>query len=264
MESSATVVLREKNKIAYLKLNRPHACNALNQTLIQELSRYLKSIAEDPSIRLVVLEGEGQHFCAGADIKEMSALKNASHEKRLQEAQHLNEMLCHLSQVPQPIIACIQGQVRGGGLGLVSCVDIAIASDNAEFAFSETRLGLIPALISPYVVAAIGARHAFAYMLSAEVFSATEALRIGLIHKSTTNLELSNARDILIATLLRNGPCALKEVKALAKTLRNPVPFGLQENLMAKLAELQGHEEAREGLLAFIEKRKPTWAIDVS
>jgi len=264
MDCSATVILNEKNNVAYLSLNRPAACNALNQTLIQELNRHLKSLAENSNIRLVVLQAEGNHFCSGADLKEMALAKNLSYEQKLAEAQHLSEMLQRLYQLPQPTIACIQGQVRGGGLGLIACVDITLAANNAQFSFSETKLGLIPAIISPYVVSAIGARAAIAQMFSGEVFEAKEAHRLGLIHKLFPEPELAISRDNLIATLLKNGPIALKEMKALAKTLRQQVTPALQESLIEKLAELQSSPEAKEGILAFLEKRQPSWAYHVS
>lgn len=249
-----------KDGLATIILNRPDVRNALNDILVQELSDTLMQLETEKSIKVILLASSGPIFSSGADLNWMQAAALMSRQENIEDAKKLSQLLQTLHAFPKPTLVKIQGPAYGGALGLICCCDIAIASENAVFSFSETRIGLAPAVISPYAIAAIGRRAAQRYFLTAEVFDAKKACEIGLIHATTGENELSGNCDTILKTLLANGPLALQKTKQLIKDVAD-APFekatrALTENL---IADIRCSEEGREGIKAFLEKRKPLW-----
>jgi len=202
--------------VGIITLNRPERQNAFDDALIAELSTAIDRMATDPAVRVLVISSTGQSFCAGADLNWMKHAAEYSSSENLRDSRALAEMLRRLAQCPKPTIARVQGAAHGGGVGLLACCDVAIATFDAEFSLNEVRLGLILAVISPHVIAAIGERHARRYLLTAERFSAAEAYRIGLLHELVTDVAaLDEAVGEIVDALLNNAPGALAECKAL-------------------------------------------------
>lgn len=256
---------RDPRGIATLVLDRPGARNALSAELIGRLSAALDSLADDAGLRVVKLTGAGSAFCAGADIAEMRAAGAAAAEQNFAAARQFVALLERLERMPQPTVAIVNGAAHGGGVGLVAACDIAIAAAGARFALSEVRLGLIPAMISPYVIRAVGARQAARYMLTGEVMDAATAVRIGLVHDVIDDASLVAAGDSLIDVLLAGGACAQREIKILLRRVAGRGEAGsiadiaLQDELAHWIARLRGSAEGREGLSAFLERRPPRW-----
>lgn len=250
----------DRRGVATLCLNRPKLHNAFDDQLIAEMTATLGRLGEDPQVRLVLLSATGKSFSAGADLNWMRRMADYSREENLADAQALAELMRRLNELPQPTIALVQGPAIGGGVGLVAACDIVIASEQARFCLSEVKLGLIPAVISPYVIAAIGARQARRYFLSAELFDAAEALRIGLAHRLCPAAELTEHGDRLCRQLLQNGPLALSAAKQLiAEVAERPIDEALIHMTAERIASIRATEEGREGLNAFLDKRKPSW-----
>src|SRR6202165_3339532 len=201
----STLEITVTGAIARVALNRPEVHNAFDETLIAELTHFVRTFDADTGIRVLVLEGRGKSFCAGADLNWMKKMAAFSQAENLADASSLAAMLSALNAMSKPTVAGVHGAAYGGGVGLVACCDIAIGTPGAMFALSETRLGLIPAAISPYVIEAIGARAARRYFLSAERFGAEEARHLGLLHELVAEAELDAAVDRLVATPLRAG-----------------------------------------------------------
>jgi len=247
--------------VATLSLNRPERHNAFNDEVIAELTSAFALLAEHKSVRAVLLKGQGKSFSAGGDLGWMK--KAAAYSKAENEAdgQKLSDMYQALKTLPRPVIALAHGAVMGGGAGLVACADIAIASMDAKFAFSEVRLGLIPATISPFVIAAIGERNASRYFLTGERFDADAAKAIGLVHDVVgAPADLGPAAELFITLLLEAGPEATSRAKALIRGIAGrPVSDELRAWTAKEIAEARATDEAREGLAAFFEKRKPGW-----
>lgn len=252
--------------VAIITLNRPDKHNAFDAPMIGALTDALQALECDRNVRVVVLTGAGSTFCAGADVSAMRAIARASERDNVQDAMRLGELLATLSALSRPTIARVNGNAFGGGVGLVACCDIAIASSAARFALTEVRFGIVPAMISPYVVAAIGARQARRYVLTAESIPAEEARRIGLVHEVAAAEALDEAIEPVIASLLKGGPEAQREAKELIREVRNSTaPDELARHATARrLARLRGSEEGQEGLSAFLEKRSPRWGHDES
>jgi methylglutaconyl-CoA hydratase len=245
---------------ATLLLNNPEQHNAFDDRLIAELTAALKRLAENPQIRVVILASNGKSFSAGADLNWMLRVADYSLEENVEDALALAELMRTLNELPKPTIALVQGAAFGGGVGLVAACDIVIASDRASFCLSEVKLGLIPAVISPYVIAAIGPRAARRYFLTAERFPADEALRLGLVHQIVPEPELPSTADQLSRQLLQNGPQALAEAKRLIREVSGrPVDKKLVELSAEWIAAIRATEEGREGLQAFLAKRPPNW-----
>lgn len=245
---------------ATVTLNRPDVHNAFDDHLIQLLTRELEALDRDPSVRVVVLAAAGKSFSAGADLNWIKRTADYSEAENLADAKALAGLMKTLSGLSKPSVAAVQGAAYGGGVGLIACSDIAIASETAVFSLSEVKLGLIPAVISPYVIAAIGQRQAHRYMLSAERFDAREALRIGLVHQVTTAEGLEAGVGHMVETLLANGPEAMAETKKLiAAVAGRPRDDTLIADTAARIARVRGSEEGREGVAAFLEKRQPGW-----
>jgi methylglutaconyl-CoA hydratase len=246
-----------------LTLNRPELHNAFDDALIAQLTQALKQLETDPQVRVVVLAANGKSFSAGADLNWMRRMAEYSYQQNLTDALALAELMRILNTLAKPTVAKIQGPAYGGGVGLVACCDFAIASEAASFSLSEVKLGLIPAVISPYVVNAIGERQARRYFLTAEPFSAHEAQRIGLVHEVVTPQELDAALAKLLATLAGNGPAAMVAAKDLARAVsRGPLDMVMIEDTARRIAEIRASAEGREGLAAFLNKRKPAWCKD--
>lgn len=245
--------------VATLTLNRPEVHNAFDDALIAQLNQEIDRLSRHPDVRLLVLNATGKSFSAGADLGWMKRMASYSQEANFADAAELERLMRSLYEFPQPTLAVVQGAAYGGAVGLVSCCDIAIASSSASFALSEARLGLAPAVISPYVVAAIGARQASRYFLSAERFEATRAASLGLVHEVVAPEMLESAADALIATLLANGPVALMACKRLLREISPASNDALREYTTTLIANLRTSQEGQEGLGAFFEKRPPAW-----
>ncbi|MFN3586178.1 MAG: enoyl-CoA hydratase-related protein [Moraxellaceae bacterium] len=245
--------------VATLTLNRPEVHNAFDDALIAQLNEEISRFSRHPDVRLLVLNATGKSFSAGADLGWMKRMASYSQEANLADAAELERLMQSLYAFPKPTLAVVQGAAYGGAVGLVSCCDIAIASSSASFALSEAKLGLAPAVISPYVVAAIGARQASRYFLSAERFEATRAASLGLVHEVVAPEMLESAADALIVTLLANGPVALMACKRLLREISPASNDALREYTTTLIASLRTSQEGQEGLGAFFEKRPPAW-----
>lgn len=250
--------------VATVTLRRPDVHNAFDDVLIDRLRRELQGLANDPVVRVVVLAAEGKSFSAGADLNWMKRMAGYERAENIEDAKNLGKLMATLHRMPQPTVAIVQGAAYGGGVGLVAACDIAIASEDASFCLSEVRLGLIPAVIGPYVVAAIGEREAARYILTAEKFSATEAQRIRLVQDVVPADELQNRRNEVIENLLKGGPKALSEVKNLISYITKSATQDekVVRDTAGHIARVRATDEGQEGVSAFLEKRKPTWVRD--
>ncbi|MBL8481565.1 MAG: enoyl-CoA hydratase/isomerase family protein [Rhodocyclaceae bacterium] len=242
-------------------LCRAERHNAFDEALIADLSAALRELDAAEDARVVVLSALGKSFCAGADLAWMRRAAAYGEAENLSDARKLAELLRILNEMSKPTVARVQGPAYGGGVGLVAACDIAIATYDAQFALSEAKLGLIPAVISPYVVEAIGARKARRYFLSAERFSAAEAYRIGLVHEIVPGLEeLDQAVGEVIDALLACGPAAQRECKQLLRDLAGRATDAeLIDHTARAITRVRASAEAREGIAAFLEKRQPDW-----
>lgn len=255
-----TVAVDVRDGVALLALARPEVHNAFDEVMVAELTATLEALDRDRAVRAVVLMGQGRSFCAGADLAWMRKMAGYGHDENVADARGLAEMLRALAHLSKPTIARVHGAAFGGGVGLVACCDIAVATQQATFALSEAKLGLVPATISPYVIEAIGARHARRYFLTAERFTAAEAYRIGLVHDIVTDEELDARVNEILGHLLVAGPCAQAEAKSL---IRGVAHRRIDDELVAGTAEciavVRASAEAREGVAAFLSKREPKW-----
>jgi methylglutaconyl-CoA hydratase len=246
--------------VATLSLNRPEKHNAFDDVLIADLLQFLDNIEHDKSIRVLVLRAQGKSFCAGADLDWMRRMADYDLEQNLADARQLARLMYRLDRLNKPVIALVQGASFGGGVGLIACCDIAIASADAIFSLSEVRLGLIPSVISPYVIAAIGSRAARRYFLSGERFDAARALQLGLLHEVVEPEALDVSLEQCIDGLLISGPGAQAAAKELIQQVQGrAIDESLIEETARRIAEVRASDEAREGLSAFLEKRKPDW-----
>jgi methylglutaconyl-CoA hydratase len=244
--------------VARVTLNRPEVHNALNAPLIRALTENFIRLGEDDTVRLVVLTGAGKSFCAGADLEDMKASGQKTTSENEADARALAHLFEAINFCPKPVLMQAKGAVMGGGVGLISCADYVIADAATKFCLSEVRLGLIPAVISPFVLAKVGQSHARALFLSAERFDVARALNIGLIHQYTDEIE--SAVDALIAQMLENGPKAQTAAKALIFEVdKKPIDFHLTTLTSQRIAAIRASDEGVEGLSAFLEKRKPRW-----
>ena len=254
------VELSIENQVAKVTLNRPEMHNAFNEHVISSLIECFDKVENDNSIRVMVLQASGHSFSAGADLNWMQKMASYSESQNLSDARQLSLMFSKLYNLSTPTIAKIQGSAFGGAIGLVACCDIAIASRMSKFCLSEVKLGLIPAVISPYVIKAIGERAARRYFLTAEVFDAHTAKQLGLVHQITGNLDC--ALDNLLQTLIDNGPVAVKAAKALINDVANKE---IDNEIIAltaeRIAKIRVSDEGQEGLTAFFEKRPPQWQL---
>ncbi len=254
------IELELRPAIAVLTLNRPEVHNAFDQKLISELSAALRRLDRDPDVRAVVLAGAGKGFCAGADLNWMREMAGYSRAQNLADANALARMLATLNRMSKPTIARVHGAAYGGGVGLVACCDIALGTPEATFALSEARLGLIPATISPYVIEAIGARAARRYFLTGERFGADEAYRLGLLHELVPLPELDARINEILGALLITGPAAQAECKDLIRAVASRrIDARLIADTARRIARVRASPEAKEGVDAFLGKRKASW-----
>lgn len=250
------------NGVLTLQLDRPDVHNAFGEQLIRELTEALQTAADDPAVRILVLSGAGKSFSAGADMNWMRSMVAASAEENELDAQHLARMLRRLNYFPKPTIARIHGAAFGGGVGLVACCDIAVAADSAMFALTEVRLGLAPAVISPFVFRRIGEGQARRFFLTAERFNAAQAQRMGLVQLVVPSDELDTTIAAQVALLLQGGPNALKQAKRLIYSAAghdNTRQRQIDEDNAHLIARLRVSDEGQEGLRAFLDKRMPSW-----
>ncbi|WP_291993737.1 enoyl-CoA hydratase/isomerase family protein [Candidatus Accumulibacter sp. ACC003] len=250
--------------VGMLTLNKAHRHNAFDDELIAEMTAALRELDADPEVRAVVLSSTGKSFCAGADLHWMRRAAGYSAEENLRDANQLADLLATLNELSKPTIARVQGPAYGGGVGLIAACDIAVGSYDALFSLSEVKLGIIPAVISPYVLAAIGERYCRRYMLTAERFSAAEAYRIGLLHEIVPGDEqLDEAIGEILDALLINGPCAQAECKALIRIVAGqPIDEPTITETAQRITRVRASPEGQEGLSAFLEKRSPNWIAE--
>ena len=247
--------------VARLRMNRPELHNAFDAMLIAALTGALEGLAGDDEIRVVVLEGDGPSFSAGADLNWMRGMARASEAENRDDALALARLMRTLDELPKPTIARVHGAAFGGGVGLVACCDIAIAAPEAKFGLTESKLGLLPAVISPYVIAAIGARQARRWFATGELFDAATALQIGLLHGVVPADELDAAVERQTALLLKAGPQASAQAKALVRRVAGQSDRDrLDADNASLIARLRVSPEGQEGLSAFLDKRKAHWS----
>jgi methylglutaconyl-CoA hydratase len=257
---SDSLTLHRDGAVARLRLDRPQLHNAFDAALIAALTDALALLGADPQVRVVVLEGAGASFSAGADLNWMRGMAAASEADNRDDALALAGLLRTLDALPKPTIARVHGAAFGGGVGLVAACDIAIGVPEAKFGLTESRLGLLPAVISPYVIAAIGARQARRWFATAEIFDAGEARRIGLLHEVVDAAALDTAVQRQIDLLLKAGPIAAASAKALVRdVVAGTDATAIDRANAALIARLRVSAEGQEGIGAFLEKRKPAW-----
>ena len=255
-----TLEVELRDGVSRVALHRPKVHNAFNETLIAELTAAFREADTDPAVRAVLLHASGPSFCAGADLDWMKRAAGYGRAENLADAHALAAMLSAIATCSKPTVACVQGNAFGGGVGLVSCCDIAIGSCEALFALSEVRLGIIPSTIGPYVVAAIGARQARRYFVSGERFTAAEAHRIGLLHEIVPPAGLEARVNEVLGALQLAGPQAQAEAKLLMRAIANrPIDDDLIADTAERIARVRATDEAREGVGAFLAKRAPAW-----
>ena len=246
--------------VARVTLNRPELRNAFDDALIGKLRASFEDVASDRTIRVMVLAGNGPAFCAGADLNWMKRMAGYGYEENLADARALAQMLATLDRLPKPTIARVHGPVFAGGTGLVAACDIAVGTPEAQFCLSEAKLGLSPATISPYVMRAMGEREARRYFLTAEVFDAAEAFRIGMLSIVVEQSELDPTIEGLLKHLMAGGPEAHAKIKALIRAVAGRRPDdALVAETAEHIAEIRGSPEGKEGIASFLEKRKAAW-----
>lgn len=264
MNLRTLIVNQDPRGVLYVVLNRPEVRNAFNVEVIEDLLNVFKTEALRSEVRMIVLQGSGPVFCAGGDLNWMKKSIEFSYEENLAETRQLSHMFALLNECPKPVIGNIHGAAIGGGVGLVSICDIAIATEETQFSLSEVRLGIIPACIGPFVTEKIGSSHARGLFVSAERFNAKRALEIGLIHEVVENkASLESATERLVKNILNCGPQAMSAAKNLVLNLsiperRSNLTDYLEYSSKA-LAELRVSPEGQEGIRAFLEKRSPSW-----
>ena len=250
-----------RNQCAILVLNRPEIRNAFDDELIANLAKTLRKLDADDSVRAVVLMGAGPAFCAGADLNWMKRIAGYTLKQNYADAKALADMLMTLDRLSKPTIARVHGPAYAGGVGLVAACDIAVGTVDAEFALTESKLGLSPATISPYVIRAMGERMAHRYFLTAEKFSAAEAYRIGLLSELCLPGELDDKINELLGHIVLGGKSALAQIKNLIRAVsRGPIDDTMIDGTAQRIAEIRVSKEGREGIASFLGKRKPAWA----
>ncbi len=255
-----TLAIEHAGPVATLWMARPDVFNAFNEQLIDELTRACQLLEQDTSVRVIVLGGRGPHFSAGADLNWMRRAAKASEQDNLEDARRFARMLRALATLSKPTIARVQGAALGGGTGLAAACDMAVASTDAVFSTSEVKFGIIPAVISPYVLRAIGPRQALRYFQSAERIGAQRALAIGLVHEVAPVDQLDAAVAALVKALLAGGPLAQKAAKELIAAVQGqPLDDSTCEDTAQRIARQRRTDEARDGVSAFLDKRPPAW-----
>ena len=255
-----TLEIERDATLAIIWMNRPEVFNAFDEQLIADLADACARLNDDPEVRVVVLAGRGRHFSAGADLNWMKRAAGYGHEENLADARRFAAMLQRLATMDKPTIARVQGAALGGGTGLAAACDMAIAGDDAQFATSEVKFGIIPAVISPYVLRAIGPRQALRYFQSGEKIDAGQALALGLVNQVVTADRLDTAVRELATALTVGGPQAQQAAKELIGAIHGqPIDATTAEATAQRIARQRATAEARDGIAAFLEKRPPAW-----
>ena len=255
-----SVTTQIKDRVAQITLDNPDKRNAFDDTIIASLTEAFEKAGNDDSVRIVVLQATGKHFSAGADLNWMRAMGKLDAQQNRDDALKLARLMQAIDQCPKPVIARVQGAAFGGALGLICAADMAVAADNARFCLSEVKLGIVPAVISPYVVRAMGARQANRYFMTAEVIPASKAVALGLAHEVVPESELDEAVNSLITALLSAGPRAQIEARNLiARVSDGSIDQSMLNDTANLIARLRTGEEGQEGLSAFLEKRTANW-----
>ncbi len=253
-------ILHTAPGVAQVLMDRPAVFNAFDEAMIGELDAAFAQLAADPQVRVIVLVGSGKHFSAGADLQWMQRASEADREWNLADARRFAAMLARIESCPKPTVARVQGAALGGGVGLACACDIAVASENASFAVSEAKFGILPSVIGPYVVNAVGRRQARRLALTTTRIGADEALRIGLVQQVVPLDQLDAAVDAVVADLLVGGPQAQVEIKQLFSQLAvGPITPEVRELTAQTISRVRGTDEAREGFAAFLGKRAASW-----
>ena len=259
----STLKINITHRVGVVWMTRAEVRNAFNETTIAELTEAFRTLGADPEVRAIVLAAEGPAFCAGADLDWMRRMSQYSHDENRADAMKLATMLRTIHECPKPVIARVHGPAFAGGVGLVAACDIAVASLDAEFCLTETKLGLIPATIAPYVMRAIGPNQARRYFLTAEKFDAGEAFRIGLVHNIAPPDELDATINELLGTLMLTSAEAVTAAKRLVRELAfRPIDDALVADTAERIAAIRQSADGREGIASFLEKRKPRWAAE--
>jgi methylglutaconyl-CoA hydratase len=255
-------LVRPSAHVAEVWLNRPDVRNAFNDEVIAELTAAFAQLARDAQVRVVVLSGRGKAFCAGADLNWMRAMADYSWEQNREDAQRLADMLWTLDQCPVPVVGRVQGDCYAGGMGLAAICDVLVASRNVTFCLSEARLGLLPATISPYVVRAMGPQAARRYFVTAERFSAAQAHAMGLVHELCEPEALDAKVAENVATLVANGPAAVKACKQLVRDIAGQeLTEALRAETARRIADIRASSQGKEGVQSFLGKRSPNWQV---
>ena len=263
MAAASLDIRRDTPTVARVFLNRPDVRNAFDAGVIAELTQAFAGFADDAELRVVVLGGHGKVFCAGADLAWMRAMASYSWDENHADAQALAEMLWTIHRCPVPVVGRVQGDCYAGGMGLAAVCDVLLAADDAHFCLSEARLGLLPATISPYVIAAIGERAARRYFTTAERFDARQALALGFVHEVCDPLALDAKVDAVVAALVANAPHAVRACKALVRDVAGrEISAELRADTARRIADVRASDEGREGVQAFLQKRKPAWLAE--
>ena len=257
---SQALLIERRGGVAVVTLNRPEVRNAFDDALIAALAANFKALDDDDDVRAVVLGGNGPAFCAGGDLNWMKRMAGYGYEQNLHDAMGLAVMLQTIDRMKKPVIARVHGPAYAGGTGLVAACDIAVGTPEAKFCLSEARIGLSPATISPYVLRAMGERAARRYFLTAEVFDAEEAFRIGMLSALVPTAQLDATIDSLLGNLLACGREALAKIKDLIRAVTSrPIDDSMVADTARRIAEIRGSAEGKEGVASFLEKRKPSW-----
>jgi methylglutaconyl-CoA hydratase len=262
MDSMVTTKIDTRG-VTTITLNRADKHNAFDRQMVNQLTSAFEQIAANPKARVLVVAAEGKTFSAGADLHWMKHMGECSYEENLKDAETLAHMLKTLNEMPLPTVAKVQGPAFGGALGLISCCDIAIASTEASFAFSEVKIGLIPATISPYIIKSMGSRAARRYFMTGEKFKAQQAAELGLINEAVKEEQMNKTIEKLTATLLENSSVAMHSAKQLVREIEHcPINDTLIKTTCEYMAEIRRSKEGQEGLSAFLKKRQPDWKHD--
>lgn len=254
----------DERGVTIVTLNRPEVHNAFDNELTSMITHSLVELQSDEHTRVVILTGAGSSFSSGADIGWMRSMADFTEEENYEDALRLAELMATLNTLGKPTVAKVNGHVFGGAVGLVACCDIVIAAPRARFCLSEVRLGLVPAVISPYVIEAMGARNARRFFLTAEQMSARKARRVGLVHEVAKDGKLDRAVEDQIGMLLKGGPCAMRESKELVRMVGGhhvTADQALRQRTAEIIAQMRVSGEGQEGLRAFLEKRSPNWIV---
>ena len=263
MTTPTLEIVHRSPHVAEVWLNRPDVRNAFNSAVIAELAAAFTTLGADTTLRAIVLGGRGKAFCAGADLSWMREMAGFDWERNRADAQALADMLWAIYRCPVPVVGRVHGDCYAGGVGLAAVCDMLVAADGVNFCLSEARLGLLPGTISPYVIRAMGEQASRRYFVTAERFSAAQAAAMGFVHEVCAPDALDAKVDEIVATLVANGPMALRACKALVQDMAaRPIDAALREETARRIADIRASDEGREGVQSFLNKRPPAW-LDV-